>query len=90
MTFDEQLRVLTETSLLDGPWYLQSYPDVGAAGMDPAAHYLKYGALMGRDPGPDFSTRFYLKRNRDVGPTKINPLVHYLKFGRAEGRDPRP
>lgn len=32
----------------DAEWYLTQYPDVAALGMDPAEHYLKYGAPLGR------------------------------------------
>lgn len=36
----------------DADWYLKTYPDVGALGMDPAEHYLQYGRMLGRNPGP--------------------------------------
>lgn len=90
MTFAEQLDLLKQSPLLDAEWYEARYPDVAAAGMSPAEHYLKYGALMGRDPGPDFSTRFYQKQNPDVAGSNQNPLVHYLSYGQAEGRAPKP
>ncbi len=32
-------------------WYLQTYPDVAAAGIDPLQHYLAYGRNEGRLPG---------------------------------------
>jgi dTDP-4-dehydrorhamnose 3,5-epimerase len=32
-------------------WYLQTYPDVAAAGIDPLQHYLAYGRSEGRLPG---------------------------------------
>lgn len=90
MTFAEQLDLLNAAPLLDAEWYGACYPDVALAGMSPAEHYLKYGALMGRDPGPDFSTRFYQKQNPDVADSEQNPLVHYLTFGQAEGRATKP
>lgn len=90
MTFDEQMELLTQTDFLDAEWYLSTYPDVAAIGMNPAEHFLKYGAMLGRDPGPGFSTRFYLKNNLDLNVGEVNPLVHYLKFGQAEGRVPQP
>jgi len=88
MTFDEQLELLSQSDLMDSDWYLQEYPDVAAAGMVPAAHYLKYGALMGRDPGPGFSTFFYQTQNPDVGSDLWNPLIHFLTYGHQEGRLP--
>lgn len=61
---------------VDRGWYLATYPDVAAAGVDPVEHYLKLGWQEGRDPRPDFSTEAYLGHNVD---TALNPLVHYLR-----------
>jgi glycosyltransferase involved in cell wall biosynthesis/1,4-dihydroxy-2-naphthoate octaprenyltransferase len=61
---------------LDRTWYLQTYPDVARAGVDPIEHYLRHGWHEGRDPRPDFSTSGYLRINKDV---EGNPLVHYLR-----------
>jgi len=73
-------------SAFDEEWYLWRYPDVAKTGLDPAEHFLRYGALMGRDPGPDFSTSAYLSANPDVAAAGLNPLLHYVKHGQAEGR----
>jgi hypothetical protein len=35
---------------VDANWYLEQYPDVAAAGMDPQFHYEHYGAREGRLP----------------------------------------
>jgi hypothetical protein len=35
----------------DAQRYLASYPDVPLSGLDPAVHYLRFGRLMGRNPG---------------------------------------
>ena len=32
----------------DAAWYLEQYPDVAAAGIDPLRHYLDYGRHEGR------------------------------------------
>jgi chromosome segregation ATPase len=77
------------SGLFDADWYLATYPDVAAAGIDPLAHYLEHGASEGRDPGPGFSSRAYLARYPDVAEAGLNPLVHYLEFGRIEGREPQ-
>ena len=55
----EDLWLLRNSKEFDAEWYLSRYPDVRAVGLDPAVHYLRYGFRIGRDPGPDFSTRFY-------------------------------
>jgi len=75
---------------LDPEWYLETYPDVARAGMDPYFHYLVHGWREGRDPRSDFLTRFYLMTNPDVARLHINPLVHYLAYGKREGRLPAP
>lgn len=71
-------------------WYLEKYPDVAALKMNPAEHYLRFGALMGRNPGRNFDTRFYLAEYPDAAESGLNPLVHYLRVGQAEGRRCKP
>jgi len=83
-------RAVARSDLFDAGWYLATYPDVAAAGIDPARHYVVFGAREGRDPGPKFSTRDYLVRNPDVAAASINPLVHFLLFGGREGRSALP
>ena len=83
---DPNLELLRESPLFDPEWYRRTYPDVAEAGADPAEHYLAFGALEGRDPGPGFDSVGYLRANPDVAGAGINPLVHYLQFGQAEGR----
>ncbi|MBZ4022150.1 hypothetical protein CKO11_06720 [Rhodobacter sp. TJ_12] len=65
------------------------YPDVAQTGLDPALHYLKYGAMLGRDPSAAFETKFYLETYPDIAASGVNPLVHYLTQGHAESRHPR-
>jgi lipopolysaccharide biosynthesis protein/glycosyltransferase involved in cell wall biosynthesis len=102
----EDLNLIVRSGLLDPDWYLSRYSDVRASGMDPALHYLKYGALEGRDPGPQcvrqredlnlivrsglFDPDWYLSRYPDVRALGIDPALHYLKHGASEGRDPGP
>lgn len=42
----------------DADWYMSQYPDVALSGLKPERHFLRYGHIMGRDPGPNFSTSF--------------------------------
>jgi hypothetical protein len=74
-------RLLRGERGLDQPWYLATYPDVLAAGVDPARHYLDHGWREGRDPRPDFSTRGYLAGHEEVAQGRQNPFVHYLRQG---------
>jgi ribosomal protein L2 len=83
---NSDLQLLRSSSLFDANWYLANNPDVAAAKMDPALHYLRYGGGEGRDPSPNFSSRRYLETYPDVRAAVINPLIHYLRSGRNEGR----
>ncbi|WED42829.1 glycosyltransferase [Legionella cardiaca] len=70
-------KICNKSYFFDANWYLQIYPDVLAAKVNPITHYLKFGAEEGRDPGPFFSTSTYLKNNPQVKISGINPLVHF-------------
>ena len=70
----------------DEAWYRATNPDVAAAGINPAQHYLEFGWLEGREPSPDFSGRGYLRAHADVRESGLNPLLHYILYGQHEGR----
>ncbi len=59
-------RALAASPLFDAQWYLANNPDVAAADVDPALHYLRHGGKEGRAPGPLFDATAYLTTNRDV------------------------
>lgn len=88
--FRKNARLIEASGLFDKAWYLAAYPDVASTGVDPAVHYLKYGASEGRDPSPSFDTLWYLETNPDVAQAGLNPLYHFAKSGRREGRTPTP
>ncbi|MCV0396076.1 MAG: hypothetical protein K5872_05145 [Rhizobiaceae bacterium] len=44
---------LERSGLFDAEWYLSRYPDVAAAGMNPAFHYVMFGLNEGRSPNAD-------------------------------------
>lgn len=75
-----------ESELFDANYYLTTYEDVRAAGVNPLQHYLEQGWREGRDPSAGFSTNAYLERYADVRLRRINPLIHYLRHGYYEGR----
>jgi glycosyltransferase involved in cell wall biosynthesis/GT2 family glycosyltransferase len=81
---------ILQSGLFKADWYLDNYKDVEALGMDPLEHFVRFGLLMGRDPGPQFDTHFYLTRNSDVIRAGMNPLQHYIRHGRQEGRPGTP
>lgn len=74
------------SGLFNKKWYLQTYPDVARAGVNPLKHYLNRGWTEGRNPSPKFDGNAYLRANPDVVAAKMCPLSHYVYHGRAEGR----
>lgn len=74
----------------DRAFYLQSYPDVARAGVDPLEHYCTSGWREGRNPSTSFDTQFYLQRNPDIAEAGVNPFHHYVFAGRHEGRQATP
>lgn len=72
----------------DGAWYLERYPDIGAAGLDPLQHYLDHGHREGRDPNPIFATSWYKNEYRHVMSADSNPLADYLRNSGAGARRP--
>ena len=76
--------------MFDACWYLEAYPDVREAGIDPLEHYMTVGWREGRNPSPAFNTHFYLRANLDVVEADLNPLEHFVGTGQAEGRRPLP
>jgi hypothetical protein len=80
-----QDRLLLEAEF-DAAFYLEAYPDVAAAGMDPLDHFLISGWQEGRNPTRGFSVRDYLDIHPDIAQSGMNPFVHYVRTGRGEGR----
>jgi hypothetical protein len=66
----------------DRDFYLATYPDVAASGVDPLAHFMTFGWREGRDPSPRFSTTAYLQAFPDAAEAGINPFLDHLRTGR--------
>ncbi len=66
--------------LVDGAFYLAHNPDLQAAGVDPAGHYMASGWREGREPSPHFDTLAYCL-TRNISYATQNPLVHYVLHG---------
>ena len=64
--------------LFDAAWYLQAYPDVAAAGVDPLAHFLGFPAER-RNPNALFDSLAWAQE-RDLDPT-ANALADYVEGG---------
>jgi len=78
--------LIRESGLFDADWYLETYADVAAAGLDPLDHFVAYGGFEGRKASPRFDSRWYMNTYPDVRASRLHPLVHYLKHG--QGRAP--
>jgi O-antigen biosynthesis protein len=85
-----KLAVLRKSIYFDADWYLSTYKDVASSGMDPAIHYIEYGAQEGRDPGPFFSTRDYQAKFPQTADGGQNPLLHSISPAWLRSRMPRP
>ncbi|MBV8577610.1 MAG: glycosyl transferase family 1, partial [Acetobacteraceae bacterium] len=83
-------REIHDSGLLDSVYYLSSYPDVRASGLDALDHYCNFGWREGRKPSPYFDGAWYLQQNPDVLSADVNPLLHYVRHGDHEGRRPIP
>ncbi|CAM4092525.1 hypothetical protein [Bordetella tumulicola] len=79
-----EIEIVQGSEYFNATWYLETYPDVAKSGMEPAMHYVKFGAMEGRDPGPRFSTMGYIREYPAVLDQKMNPLVHYMTFGKVK------
>ncbi|MES3674768.1 glycosyltransferase [Halomonas elongata] len=86
MERDDQAR-LDALGLFDAQWYRSCYPDVDAGPLSPWEHFLQYGVVLGRAPGPGFDPAAYLAANEDVARAGDDPLLHYLRQGHAERRE---
>lgn len=81
--------LITGSPYFNEDWYRLRYPDAAQSdGLTLAAHYLRFGWRLGRDPGPEFSTSGYLEEYGDRVAPGLNPLLHFLQEGRADGLVP--
>lgn len=87
--FKDQVNLIRTSEWFDGQWYLEQYPDVRAANIDPAEHYYSQGWKENRNPGKGFNTAYYVRNNPDIAENGLNPLWHFIRFGHREGRLPR-
>lgn len=88
--FRKEYLIIKRSGLFDSAYYLGTYPDVVAEGMDPIEHYIRYGAKQRRNPNAQFDSDWYERQNTDIVAMRKTPLVHYIKRGILEGRSPSP
>lgn len=68
--------------------YLNRYPDVAAAGVEPYSHFVASGFPEGR-AGLFFDNDWYLSQYDDVRVAGMDGFDHYRKSGKAENRNSR-
>ena len=83
---DKNYILIARSKYFDKKWYLKTYPDVKATGIDPVEHYLKTGWKEGKNPSPKFDGNRYLSKHQDVQRSKMPPLLHYMRYGINERR----
>lgn len=72
---------LDALGLFNAEWYCRQYPDVAASGLSPWQHFIRYGGMMGRLPGPGFDPEAYMAAHPEAADAILPPLLHYLKYG---------
>lgn len=86
-TKDDSIAIIRTSEYFSADWYWQQYDDVALLGMEPAEHFLVFGGLLQRDPGPRFNVREYVNRNPELRKSGENPLLHYHR--KAQQEDPK-
>lgn len=72
------IELIRASGLFDAQWYLQKYPDVAKAGVDPLSHYMTHGAREGRKASARFDARWYVNTYPDAAASDTHPLLHYI------------
>lgn len=70
----------------DTAFYLQTYPDIKAAGVNPFDHYMNYGWKEGRLPNDWFDPVYYCEKYPDAKVSDKEPLSHFIEIGQYESR----
>jgi glycosyltransferase involved in cell wall biosynthesis len=83
---ERALDIVKCSHLFDRDWYVSEYADVVEINLTPEEHYVRYGALLGRNPSELFSSQIYSELYPDILNKSVNPLIHYILVGKEEGR----
>lgn len=86
----DQVRLLTESGQFHSRWYSAVYQDRKGSGLSAAEHYLRIGAILGRNPRAGFDRAHYLATYPEVAARGMEPAIHYAQEGRALGYAIRP
>lgn len=83
-------KAIRESGKFDQNFYLSMNPDVQSTGKNAIRHYVRHGAIEGRNPNRDFNGHDYLAANPDVKISGMNPFLHFIQFGEREQRPLSP
>jgi glycosyltransferase involved in cell wall biosynthesis/predicted nucleic acid-binding Zn-ribbon protein len=83
-------RKIALSPIFDATWYLEQYPDVREAGVNPLVHYIADGGREGRAPSILFDPSWYKEHCGGTLTGDITPLEHYLATPVAERKSPHP
>jgi hypothetical protein len=83
-------RIVEQSGLLDGDWYLAANEDLANSLADPLTHFCNYGWREGRQPNFYFDPTWYRATYPQAAVDAGNPLVHYVLEGEHRGNQPSP
>ncbi len=69
--------------VFDESFYLNTYPDIAAAGLNSLLHYLEHGRFEKRRASALFDPNVYVEINPGVLSSGVEPFLHYVLIGRT-------
>ncbi|GEP00743.1 glycosyltransferase [Methylobacterium haplocladii] len=83
---EEALRpVILASGLFDPEFYFAQNPDVARTTSKPFDHYIRYGRVENRAPGPCFDPEYYAELYPEYRVLFPTPIEHFVLYGRARG-----
>lgn len=70
-----RIKILALSPHFDPGWYAETYSDVSYSVMTPEEHFIRLGALEGRDPSPDFSVARFYSEHPDARSAGYDPIT---------------
>lgn len=77
---DNDLDIIKKSGFFDDIYYLEQYPDITDAGVDPLWHFSTHGGMEYRNPSSYFDSSYYARTQQLSQEERVNPLIHYLKY----------
>ncbi len=78
--------IIRRSGLFDSDFYLSTYSDVAASGMDPIKHFVCSGWKEARKPTNYFDVSSYVVEHPEVIRLGVNPFVHFIQKTRITDR----